>query len=229
MKLETPYKYLKVTTVLALACQISAIAGRAAIIVTENLNETSRTFYAVSSTDLIEGMVDPLRGQSPAVTDGQAGPALMGYDNADYTVTYILDTSTNTAGYDITTINTYAGSSSYRVNQYYDIWFTTVDNASWTLLTSIAYQPYNDPVGLPTDASTWVSITDSTGVVASGVNGIMFSIKEQPIEGPAFGLGAQYRELDVIGVATVPEPGTMALFAVGGIATLCFLRKRHAA
>jgi len=141
-------------------------------------------------------------------------------------VTFALNTTINTAGYDITTINTYTGWSSYRVNQYYDIYYTTVDNASWTLLTSVTYQPYDFPIGAPGNVSTWVNVTDTTGVLAFGVNSLRFDMKVQTV-GDAPNLGASYREIDVFGVASVPEPGTVALLVIGGLALVMLRRHRR--
>lgn len=227
MKVKLYSRSIKLAAGLAILSTMSISRASASLVVDGVNNETSQTFYTVSSTDLIEGLQGGGPSNSNFATDGSAGGSFEGYmgqDGTPYSVTFALNTTINTAGYDITTINTYTGWSSYRVNQYYDIYYTTVDNASWTLLTSVTYQPYDFPNGAPGNVSTWVNVTDTTGVLASGVNSLRFDMKVQTV-GDAPNLGASYREIDVFGVASVPEPGTVALLAIGGLA-LVMLRRR---
>jgi hypothetical protein len=60
-----------------------------------------------------------------------------------------------------------------------------------------------------------LDITDDTGVLASGVDSLRFTINRVNV--PPFGLiGTAYREIDVFGAATViPEPSTGGLFIFG--------------
>jgi hypothetical protein len=231
MKAQT-YRNLKLALGITSLTALSLLNGYTSVVTTGDYNETSQAFYPVSSTDLIEGVIGTGISNSVFATNGNAGgndyqDSAMNLDYSPYSVIFLLDTTINNAGYDITTINTYAGSSSYRVNQYYEIYYTTVANSSWTLLTSVAYQPYNDPNGSVSLVSTWVNITDTEGVLASGVNGLRFDMQTQPVGSPS-NLGASYREIDVFGVASVPEPGSIMLMAAGGLALLLFKRRRLA-
>jgi hypothetical protein len=69
-------------------------------------------------------------------------------------------------------------------------------------------------------ASSMVSVTDSTGTIASGVTAVQFTF--QPVLVNDILLG----EIDVTGVATVPEPSTIALLAFACLAGLIAIRRR---
>lgn len=64
------------------------------------------------------------------------------------------------------------------------------------------------------------SITDDAGDLASNVTHIRFD----PVDGTIDGDGGVYREIDVIG-QPVPEPGSLALLGMGGLALI----RRHRA
>ena len=145
-----------------------------------------------------------------------AGIGSVAGENADgiFSATFTLDTAVNTLGYDITGIDSHVGYDfSSRASQNYEVWYTTVGNATFTLLGTATYSPSFS--GNP--ASTLIKWTDTTGTLVSGVNALRFDIK--PFNG-TFGNGGNnepaYREFDAFGVATVPEPSTLMLFGIAG-------------
>jgi hypothetical protein len=130
-----------------------------------------------------------------------------------------LDVSSNTLGYDLTTINSFAGyvigyAKNY-ANQLYDIRYELVSNPGvWTLLATspvVNYQPFGITQATTGDSSSFVSIADSGGVILSGVKGIRISILNN-----GGWDGIIMKEFDVFGTPTVvPEPSSFAMLMCG--------------
>jgi hypothetical protein len=93
-----------------------------------------------------------------------------------YSITYTLDTSVNTLGYVINSIQTLHGwtnSSGTQKNQTYEVFVSTVGSPAFTPLATVAYAPF--PTSSNT-ASTKVNITEVvTGILASGIDEIRFT------------------------------------------------------
>jgi len=149
-------------------------------------------------------------GQQAAITNGHTaattGGIIMYNDVASYSITYTLDTSVHTLGYDLTSIDSYTGWTQWRVNQIYDVTYTTVGSATPLPLASVAYQPIVDGYPSLTNVSHRVHITDVGGVLARGVKTITFTFKGDTTQ-PSSGLshvGAVYREIDIGGRPTEP-------------------------
>ncbi|WP_411825648.1 PEP-CTERM sorting domain-containing protein [Luteolibacter sp. AS25] len=168
-------------------------------------------------------------GEAAILTDGAVGSGNSGLtarvpfggESADsFTVNFDV-TTTNTLGYDITSINTYAAWSvaqGGRANQGYTATVTFMNDTTFV----IASGTHVDNLS-PTNTWTQVSITeDDTGIIASGVKSITFNNFDA-----ANATGdVQYREFDVLGVATVvPEPSSFALLGLGGLGLI--LRRRR--
>ncbi|MDA7881609.1 PEP-CTERM sorting domain-containing protein [Akkermansiaceae bacterium] len=122
-------------------------------------------------------------------------------------------------GYDITEIQSIAAwQGAGFSNQRYDVSVRFVGDVTFTALTTVEYQPFpatpNNNGG-----STKVNVTDDTGVLASGIEAIRFDMLDTVGANSA---GSVYREIDVFGVATIPEPSSMTML---GICGLLFLRR----
>lgn len=86
----------------------------------------------------------------------------------------------------------------------------TVGSGRYTTLTSVSYAPFTSVNG--NDHESQVTITeDATEILATGVDSIRFKV-DNPGGGSAD--GTVIRELDVHGVATVPEPTGLALLGI---------------
>jgi hypothetical protein len=126
------------------------------------------------------------------------------------TISVTFDTSVNTAGYDLTEINTYFGwgtDGGGRSNQGYELLLTFVDGSTLSLAGPEHWEP-NSP------ASYWTMVSFSEkngGVMASGVKSVTFDISE---DANASGV-AIAREFDIFGVPTeaAVEPEAAELFA----------------
>lgn len=128
-------------------------------------------------------------------------------------------------GYDITEIQSIAAWQSAGFgNQKYNILVKYLGASDFTQLATVDCQPFTaDATGPSVEGgSTKVNVTDTTGVLASGVVAIKFDF-EATIGNDVHGAGSVMREIDVFGTPT-PEPTTMALL---GLASLVVLRRRR--
>jgi hypothetical protein len=229
----------------AAALLLSAHSGSAAVVVTKDLNSTSRAFYPVSSTDLINGLpatsstyngqFEGGTGQSslPALNDGSAGSStatttgqvLFDRDDPSWNVVYTLNTAASPLGYDITSIASFAGHGDARVDQTFSIEVMFVGGSSFVPLTGTIEYDAAPSTGSGS-FSTRVTVQDDGGApLATGVSAIRFTAFIPASNTGASTGGSVYRELDVTGTATVPEPSGALLSAVG-LASLACLRRR---
>lgn len=228
------YKLLTLTAAL-----VSTIGANAAIVFNTQTAASGTPFDAnISTTDLInQGQATFLSsstsqstsfGGAPAGNDGvPTSNSDTVYDNnlngaATLDLTYNLDVSVNTLGYDITSIETfygYNGSASAFADQIYSIEYALVGSpATYTGLTSVNFNPDTSV------AASQITITEDAGsmILASGVSSIRFLLSPNPANSQV-GIA---REFDVFGTATVvPEPSTALL---GGLGLLALLRRRRA-
>ncbi len=175
----------------------------------------------VSNTDLLHGIVGTggtwnANGSSPAgLNDGLAGgdydasgaSALTGAawakngNNVSFRE-FVLGSGANGLGYDLTNIQSIAAwQGAGFQNQKYAIWVRSLGAASYTLLTTVEYQPSTSTAANNAQGgSTKVNVTDTTGVLASGIDAIRFNILDTV--GNAAG-GVVLREIDVFGKFTI--------------------------
>jgi len=215
-------------------CLLPAISS-AVIVQTTTYDHTSQTsFFPISTDDLINTgqstfLSQDITGSANStgvpsnLNNGSTGTATTHatayWDHSNvWSTTFNLDTSSNTLGYDITEINTVAGWTNANVFQEYELFVSVVGDASFTSLgtvnmTFIALDGLNH--------STQAKWTDTTGTIATGVDAVRFVFADDIAP-----IAAIYREIDVIGAATVPEPSSMALVALSLVGMIS-LRKRN--
>ena len=197
--------------------------------------------YTVSSTDLINGLTptasngdfaQELSGGLPVLTDGTYGTitqpggaadrthgafAVAG-NTAGTTVTYTLNTAASPLGFNLNSIAVYGGwNDNGRDQQDYQVLYSTVQNP--TTFTSLATVNFNPTVPDGTQSATRTIVTDTTGLLATGVGALRFNFLS-----PENGYTG-YAEIDVLGSPT-PEPAGSALLCVGAAALMLRRRRR---
>jgi hypothetical protein len=220
----------KVACVL-IAVGVSCTPGFASVVETDAVSNTG---FTVPNVNLLQDAVatvnnptyiQPEEGVSTAnlgiLTDLSFGDP--GLDNASQVVTVssgAVITYAFSAPVTITSLNTYAGwRDSGRANQDYTVNYALADDPSLFLtLDSVAYHP---SFGL-TPVDTYVSLKSSSGPLLSDVVAIQFAFPS--VENGYVG----YRELNVLGSLSVPEPGTLAMAALAfGAAAMSGWRGRR--
>ena len=153
-------------------------------------------------------------GGTPVLTDGtfgsvdNTGPhmsfATCGQGAGQYVV-YTLDTSVFTNGYTLTNIMVGAGwNDAGRDQQAYTVYYTTVENPLFSVLTSVNYNPA-DPANI--HSFSRATLTGAAGSLVSNVTAVMFDFTTPPGENGYSG----YDELGVYGVPSgaVPANGIL--------------------
>lgn len=238
------------------AVSLLALAPRAAAVVVITTHAEAApapgapTFtpsYAVSSTDLINGLLRPanfsgnfdleLGGGMAALTDGTYGTitapggapdrshaafaTVGGGSGSGRFVLYSLDLAASPLGYDLTQIDLYSGwNDSGRDQQVFAISYSTVDGGG--VMIPLASGSFNPAVPADSQSATRVTITDTLSRLATGVETIRFDFTGPPAPENGY---VGYAELDVLGTAVVPEPGTLTMLA--GAAGLLLARRNR--
>jgi hypothetical protein len=140
--------------------------------------------------------------------------------NTPSVVTLTFDTSTNTFGYDIVSVVSMTFIET-RAGQAYDLAYSLV--ATPSTFVSLTGGDSGSLVNRPTSAQEGqVTITDSTGTIASGVKALRFTFYNSG------GNESVFAEIDVTGTATiVPEPVLSTLSYLFGVAFIARFRRRR--
>lgn len=161
------------------------------------------------------------------------------------TLTFEFDLGANPGGYTINSISSFASWDDGRDGQAYTVEYSLASTPT-SFLSLAALTPYNIPqeqftfvpdsdpenpeyLGyyVTSNASTLVRLTSSSGPLAEGVGSLRFVFGNFAENVNAFeNGGTAYREFDVMGAATVPEPSAVLL---GGLGMLALLRCRRRA
>jgi len=225
--------------VLAMIVAATSVA-QAALIVGEaqvNLGDVEPSPLLPLGGDLLETSVATVTGENAtalvrngavygnAQGNGGAFPAAVW---GEIDTTYTFDVTSAAFGYDITEVRAYSAWGD-RASQSYRIFCSLIsDPTSFIQLGGDISALSDNSWGVGTAPASIITRTYDTlgGAILTNVAAIRF----QQYDGSGWldGTATIYRELDVVGVASVPEPTSMALvgLAVGGIALLRLRRKQ---
>jgi hypothetical protein len=178
---------------------------------------------------------NPYNGSSPAVlNDGSAGSAEVSSETAvsngtlggSWTLTYNLNTSVNTNGYNINQITALTRWTTDYVNQAYDVYYATTTNPTLTQLGGEVDYNTADPNFEQVSLQTALT-NGSGGPLLSHVTELQFTFL--PSISAGSGNYPAYTEIGVFGAATqVPEPSTLvALCGLGAIGLLLVAGRRR--
>ncbi|MHA3770470.1 PEP-CTERM sorting domain-containing protein [Verrucomicrobiota bacterium sgz303538] len=187
-----------------------------------------QTPAGVSNTDLLQTHLGSASVNGTVDAEGTGGVAALydgtftaGAGNGAYftpeagaSVTFNLDVTTNTSGYDISSVRGYGGwNDNGRDRQNYSIYYSLVGDSNFLFLGTVDFD--TGIAGGLTSTVTSIFDTALTGVDAIRVDFLA----------PQENGHAGYGEFDVIGVASVPEPSSFLLLLS---AAPFFLRRRRA-
>jgi hypothetical protein len=196
-----------------------------------------------SSSDLLQGLTGTYVGWqltgtfNPAnLNDGSYGTTSIGDTpnsvafaaDTGTSATYMLGSGNSGLGYTVSSVVSLASwRDSSLLQQHYEIWTRLNGASDFQLLYTVANNL--DPIGnLDFGGSSKVTVTDSaSGPVATGIDAIRFVILDIPstFEPSPGGGSTTFREIDVFGASTVPEPSSAALL-FGAALTAFSLRRR---
>ena len=200
------------TTALA-SLAFAATSAHAALVQTKVSSATEVAYSAdVSSSDLLAGKTATTTGwnlgngsTTAELNDGIHGRSFVAAGNSvegtwttvGATAIYNLGLGTNNQGYDITLIQTIAAWSGAAFgNQGYTVAVKLKGAGSYTSLATVDYQP----LAAGAIGATKVTLTDNSGVLASGVEFIRFTANS--VNGGTNAGAFVFREIDVFGTPT---------------------------
>jgi len=224
-----------VTTLLA-AIGVSRLQSQVTV---SNTGFQDLSVFTVSGSDLLQTnlastALSPTNGYSTfansltGIMDGSFGSA--GTDSgasvgfaSGTSVTFLFDLTTNTRGYDLSSIKTYAAWDAGRDGQEYTVTYSTATDPT-TFLALASAGPFDVTGNVPAGPAgrTLITIADlGGGTLVGGVAGLRFTFTSYENGGTA------YREIDVQGTPTaIPESGTAPFIFGAAALTLAALGRR---
>ncbi len=130
--------------------------------------------------------------------------------NFPATAVYDLNLTSSPNGYDITSIDSFMGWATVarkQANQNFTVEVRTVGSAGYEPLAYVNYTPFSGSGG---NYETRVTVTDSSGVLARGVDSIRFIFGDPGTEG-TIPQGTVIREIDVAGTPSATAPAIPAI------------------
>jgi hypothetical protein len=223
-----------------LAITLAVLAGvtipaSAVLVQTKVFSATELAYSAdVSTTDLLAGKTatsvsgwnsgngSTVAELNDGIHGGSGTPVEGTWTTVGATATYNLGLGANNLGYDLTSIQTIAAWVGVGLgNQAYTVEVKLVGATSYTSLATVDYQPLGSAVG-----ATKVTLTHTTGVLATGVEYIRFTANS--VNGGANSGAFVFREIDVFGTSsTTSNIGRLTLKSSGSSPTPAIIGYNH--
>ena len=232
--------FLNFIAVSTFALSTLATSVDAAIVAVGTSNANLDAYSSgILTNDLLTGLSPAVTGTMQFDTDGVYDGAYVSASGATnggnsymnpYPIVMTFDLTGSVTGYDLTSITSIAGWNANRnihASQNYTVSVSFIGDTAYIPLTltgafdvvsggSIVYYPFSSSGS----GASKVTITEnSSGVIASGVDGIRFN----------FMVDSVFQEIDVLGVASapIPEPATSALLIGFGATALVIMRRQR--
>ncbi len=201
-------------------------AGSSALAGTPTTTGTIGDSVVPSSVDNWAGLTDGTISNNTWITNSNAGAS------PAPSITYNFNIDANPLGYKLTSIRSIYGwnSSAFYSDQRYVVDIAMVGSpTTFTQLADVDYRPFGyntNEDGSPAPNSSQLTLTDSTGTLATGVAAVRFTFLNN-----RGGYADQYdgqviREIDVSG-SPIPEPNTIMILLTGLLSLLAYAwRKR---
>ena len=188
-----------------------------------NLNQATLVNLAGVAMNGVNGGAN----DSTVLSDGSLAGAYQGNEGLFWGGTYLeVDFNLNDAtggcseGYNIEQLRVFTGWGDNRKDQWYTIDVMRIGEEAYSRLIEVDLKAS----GLPTGIESIVTSNNSE-YVAMNVKSIKITMF--PVVDPSWTqwIGSVYQEMDVVGVAAVPEPMTLSLLAIGAMG-IAIRRKR---
>lgn len=185
-------------------------------------------------------------GGAGDLNDGGITPGLSGPGNSSLylpnsfgagtqlpeTYTIALDVATNPLGYDVSSVETFAGwteNGPQLGNQRYTLSVSLVAApGTFTPVGTFEYIPFADNTSTGGSVTHMTVSDDGAGLIGMGVHSVRFEFLDHGFSGPNTAVdGTLYYETDINGTPTaaVPEPSSTALLGLAGLAMMLRRRK----
>ncbi len=232
-----------IVSLLAATTALSTSLASASIVQTNQASITSQTAFPLASapggtTNLISGMASVDSGftsaggsNTAALTDNTHGadsslPAAAYDPDGTWTSTYTFDTTVNTAGYDLVQVDTFAGWTTARSDQKYELFYSTVSAPS-TFISLGVFHNYLVEEGFgpsypsASNTSTHTKLSSSGGAIVSNMKSLRFNVMVVDSSSISPNPETVFREWQAFGSPTpVPESATGGLLLIGMAAAL---------
>lgn len=184
----------------------NTIAGGAGLTVsaTDLVNQGQPSFASYTSSNTPQFGTDTVNNGVATNLTTAAAFYSVANSRLPTTLVFNLNIVTNTAGYDITRIDSFAGweagGTQTYANQKFTMEYSVVGSDDWLPLTAVDYSPFTSTTS-NTPAYTRSSLSDRSGFLATGVDAIRFVYSIPSISGGS-NAGTVIQEIDIVGVPT---------------------------
>lgn len=177
------------------------------------INSGQPTLSAVSSSPTFPGAGTDFQASNLNDGDYLSSDAAVTYfdpSRLPAAVTFDLDLTTHTLGYDLTGIGSFMGGSlesRIQCHQIYTVEVSQVGSPAYFQIASVNFSPFSDGAFAGDYESKVILTEDSNGILASSVDSVRFNFSDPGGTPGAYDRGTIIRELDISGFPTGTTTG----------------------